>query len=241
MKKAAAIRRQRRNYGKHNLRQLPIFLYQPISRSQDYQGHNRLEPENRQRECGRTDHLDPPGLLQGNYTRLIISAHFSILNICPLASLHLGLAKVSHFTADPVHIREIFIFPFGRTSFLSFVPSRYRLIPSLTYAADCLIERLRWIVNVHGTTEEECAVQLRYVKALKCLQAALDDAEECLTPETLCAAELLGILEVSCALRLNIEPWLTHLQAPGYQERAFVDTPCWRRSPIDRTSGSRSG
>lgn len=191
MKNVAAARRRRRTYGKHNLRQLPVFLPPTQFMSLDDQlQHPKID-------CPGKFGPDNPSLLQADHSRLIISSHFSILNICPLASLHFGLAKVSHFTADPVYIRDVFVFPYGRTSLLSFVPSRYGQTPSLTYAVDCVVERLRWIVNLNRIPKEDSAVASRYVKALKCLQSALDDAEQCLTPETLCAVELLGIFEVT--------------------------------------------
>ncbi|OAL32036.1 hypothetical protein AYO22_00906 [Fonsecaea multimorphosa] len=195
MKKVAAARRRRGTYGKHNLRQLPNFLHPTQSSSPEDQEHSQSKHLQMDRR-GLRD-LDPPSLLQADYSHLIVSAHFSILNICPLASLHLGLAKVSHFTSDPVHMRDIFIFPYGGNSLLSFVPSRYGQTPSLTYAADCVVERLRGIVDSNRVPSGGPTVASRYVKALKCLQAALDDRELCMKPETLCATELLGIFEVT--------------------------------------------
>ncbi|KIY04210.1 uncharacterized protein Z520_00903 [Fonsecaea multimorphosa CBS 102226] len=191
MKKVAAARRRRGTYGKHNLRQLPNFLHPTQSSSPEDQEHSQSKHLQMDRR-GLRD-LDPPSLLQADYSHLIVSAHFSILNICPLASLHLGLAKVSHFTSDPVHMRDIFIFPYGGNSLLSFVPSRYGQTPSLTYAADCVVERLRGIVDSNRVPSGGPTVASRYVKALKCLQAALDDRELCMKPETLCATELLAV------------------------------------------------
>jgi hypothetical protein len=219
MKMAAAERRRRGDYGKRNLRQLPVFLDSTqATKSDSPQPKRSATPEpkrlvatkptqteiqspkaqarSEQLQAKGKAHSDPPGQLQAGNSQLYVSASFSPLNFGPMVGLHLGLAKVWRFTSKPAQLEGNFVFPYGRNSILSFVESRYGQAPSLTYAADCVVEQLKWVLERRRKVDGRRMTSSKYIQALKCLQVALGDAEECMSPETLFATELLAIFEV---------------------------------------------
>jgi len=88
------------------------------------------------------------------------------------------------------------------SKFVSFIPSRYghrsgmASTEALTRATDCVLAK-RHSMLVKGGREDQRRILVRYAEALRALQAALDDEGQRSAPETLCAAQLLGIFEVS--------------------------------------------
>ncbi|EXJ68566.1 uncharacterized protein A1O5_08360 [Cladophialophora psammophila CBS 110553] len=149
---------------------------------------------------GRQCSLAPYSLVQDDYSRpgisSDISSGFSILNICPLTSLHLGIAKMSHFATEGIEAVRVFPLPPGPSSWLASIPSRYGNVQSLSYAADCLVEGLKWSLCSNGAVDGGTSVARLYVRVLKSLQVALGEGEESTTTETLCAAALLGTFEL---------------------------------------------
>ncbi|KAJ9602374.1 hypothetical protein H2200_013229 [Cladophialophora chaetospira] len=211
MKKAAIERRRMGNYGKCNLRQLPVFEDSPQpTPSESLQDEapettwlmtpdsqsTRAPTKCRQLQPKDTTCADSPAQLEADYPQLNVFNHFARHSPCPLANLQLGLDKNCGFLSDHTQLEGTFVFPYGRNSILSFVPSRYGQVPCLTYAADCVVERLQWIIEHRRMPDDGWVVSGKYIKVLKCLQIALADADECLTPETLCTIELLAIFEL---------------------------------------------
>ncbi|EHK47301.1 hypothetical protein TRIATDRAFT_217905, partial [Trichoderma atroviride IMI 206040] len=92
---------------------------------------------------------------------------------------------------------------------LSFIPSRYTTICSVTHAVDCLATRLEQIM-IHATLSgrQEVIVLQHYTSALRATQEAIDNEAKRTAPETLCATELLGIFEVPQPDRLA---WMRHV------------------------------
>ena len=86
----------------------------------------------------------------------------------------------------------------GTKKLLTFIPSRYGHVPSLSHATDCVVAKLQQVIEppTRRKAAAESAVLLCYNKALRALQADLDDKDRSLMPETLCATELLCIFEV---------------------------------------------
>jgi hypothetical protein len=128
----------------------------------------------------------------GNFERLRIEEDFDILNLSPLTGLHLGRAGIEYFTSDNFQAKAIF--QQKQWSYLSYIPSRYGHTQCLSQATDCVVARLRWMVS-SGYRSEETVVLSLYNKALKSLQVALNDPQQCVQPETLCATELLTLFE----------------------------------------------
>jgi hypothetical protein len=126
-----------------------------------------------------------------------------LLNFMPLTGLRLGIASFAHLPSGPVRSKDLFSAPhLGSRKLLSFIPSRYGQVSSLSHATDCVVAKLRQIIQPPNcmSARGEAIVLSHYSKALRALQAALDDETQQLTPETLCATELLGVFEVFQAL-----------------------------------------
>ncbi|OAP65110.1 hypothetical protein AYL99_01082 [Fonsecaea erecta] len=229
MKDVAAARRRRGNYGKKNLRQLPDSststpptgpdkpeIQKSIVRQagsscevQGFGSHLCMECQSPRCVMSRLKSYIPPrNPMQSDYLRLGVSSGFSILNICPLTSLHLGVAKMSHFASEGAEAVRVFPLPPGPSSWLAFIPSRYGNVESLSYAADCVVEGLKWNFGSTAAASEGTSVARSYMRALRSLQAVLKEAKESRTTETLCAAALLGTYELLDTGRSH--GWMQH-------------------------------
>jgi hypothetical protein len=128
------------------------------------------------------------------YERLRIEEGFDLLNLSSLTTLHLGRPAMEHFTKNLAEAKGVFDLS-KHWSYLHHLPSRYGYVECLTLATDCVVARLKQMVLGRDNSEDEYVISL-YVKALKSLQIALDDPEQSLHAETLCATELLSLFEV---------------------------------------------
>ncbi|KAH8822050.1 hypothetical protein F5884DRAFT_110262 [Xylogone sp. PMI_703] len=236
MKDVAVARRQRRDYGQYNLVQYPLFLEEgdqtedlPLPEEAQHDNntssrHNAdvaasdrggfTAPKRRRHHSTvsyrHTNILPAPSASLG----LALPEDFSLLlNLTPLTGLRLGIATSAHLTSDPAQTRDLFSVPhLGSRKLLSFIPSRYAQVASLRHATDCVIAKLRQIMQSPDSrvANGEVTALLHYSKALKALRAAIADETQRVTPETLCAVVLLGIFEV---LGGNSEAhsWIRHI------------------------------
>lgn len=122
--------------------------------------------------------------------------------INPLTVHHLGISTLSCFRPEMDCIgKTLGNMPSSahERRLLSFIPSLYGHVPSVTYATDCIIARLQQLIRVKDgwSTSRDVASLKPYTKALTALQVAIDDQSLRTLPETLCAVQLLGIFEVS--------------------------------------------
>lgn len=132
-----------------------------------------------------------------------MNKYFSMMSlVSPIAGLHLGIATLSQFATDESLAGDVFRAPLpfsglDSRQLLSFIPSRYSTICSVTHAVDCLTTRLEQIM-FHTTlsSRQEVIVLQHYTSALRATQEAIDNEAKRMAPETLCATELLGIFEV---------------------------------------------
>ncbi|UKZ75064.1 hypothetical protein TrVFT333_002736 [Trichoderma virens FT-333] len=139
-----------------------------------------------------------------------IAENFAILHLVEsLSGLHLGVnAQASSIPRLGLHKLQL---PQSKT-LLSFITSRYGHVTPLTCAVDYLVARVRQItLKDDGFSEDRCLEVLHlYDKALKALQEAINDDEERKTPETLCAAELLGFFELLDGKSRAAHSWTRH-------------------------------
>ncbi|KAK1240230.1 hypothetical protein MKX08_007672 [Trichoderma sp. CBMAI-0020] len=189
----ATTRRQRNNYGGHNQRQ-----YRVVYMNDDCQHLVLYSP------------LQTPGQPEMN-------KFFSMMSlVSPIAGLHLGIATLSQFATDESLAGDVFRapLPFSKLDsrqLLSFIPSRYSSICSVTHAVDCLTTRLEQIMfHAALSSTQEVIVLQHYTSALQATQEAIDNEAKRMAPETLCATELLGIFEL-----LKTQPdrlaWMRHV------------------------------
>ncbi|KAJ5217236.1 hypothetical protein N7468_010244 [Penicillium chermesinum] len=112
-----------------------------------------------------------------------------VQDLSMLTNFNVGRPTIAALSADPSRLRSLL--GFSQWSYLQFVPSRYGRSHCLTAATDCLLARIQGILMPERRNE---AKELRlHVAALTSLQDSLDDAYASLTPETLCASQLLGL------------------------------------------------
>lgn len=229
MRDIAIARRARGNYGRNNQRQSPLFFVQ----EQQY-----TEPIARA--------LPPLGLN--------LPADFRILmELMPLTGLHLGIANLTHIIPEPLRTRQLLSTPQpGSRKLLSFLPCRYNQVPLLQHATDAVLAKLRCMVTAEPTTDLEdlsnASGLFYYNKALEAMQMALSDETERLRPETLFAAELLGVFEsldrgqttgswkhhVNGAAQL-IQMRGAHRFETGFEKALFVahlGPTVWKNTPI---------
>jgi len=125
-------------------------------------------------------------------------------SLAPLTGLRLGLGSAPGMPQSP-GVQQNGALAAGN-KFVSFIPSRYGQISgaasteALTRATDCVLAKRRSML-VERARDDQHRILVRYAEAVGALQVALDDEAQRSTPETLCAAQLLGIFEVSGSTR----------------------------------------
>ncbi|KAK3350236.1 hypothetical protein B0T25DRAFT_262523 [Lasiosphaeria hispida] len=197
MKDVAASRKQRGEYGRQNVnrRQFPVVLDSEETEDTPFQSTiASLE-------------ISP----YPSDNSVVTAEGLSILLcLAPLTGLRLGLARLAHSPSESIRIADFFPAPrLGSSKLISFIPSRYGQVSALTHATNCVVAKFRFMMGIE-TPGGESGVLVHYSKALRALQAALDDEEQWFTPETLCATQLLGVFEL---LNGNGVPysWMRHV------------------------------
>lgn len=214
MKKASAARRRDGNYGKHNLRQYPVFLVDESKNATEGQIVNLCDskqdldrahvprPKNAKKVVERQQWLAkftlantlPPSLPGSDYELVSIKTDFDILDLSTIATLHVNRAARAALSKNPLQFISQ-LRANKQWSYLSFLPSRYGQVACLSDATDCVTARARQIIAPNWTRES--AAISSYVKALDSLQKALDNPAERFKPEVLCAIEILALYEVT--------------------------------------------
>jgi hypothetical protein len=214
MKIAADTRRRSGSYGKHNLRQFPIFvqasndgsdaeevLYQEEvdehihhaegSQSQSYQ--QSLVKAN-DAGVGPTLTLSIPTRPRATGIELAtVKNGFDIADLSMLATFHIGRATAEVLSSDPSQLLKLL--NFQQWSYMSYVPGLYGTSACLDHAVDCIIARVRHIIAPNGEAGEQEVIRL-YLRAINSLQKALNDPNQCLAADVLCATEILALYEV---------------------------------------------
>ncbi|KAL6829063.1 hypothetical protein J3E69DRAFT_364691 [Trichoderma sp. SZMC 28015] len=220
MRNVAETRRQRDNYGKIGIKQPPKWILNTIlktsnpaqpSFSTEAASASRDDAKGSAIALNRRERLSgPPAPLPMSLSEATFADNFAILHLVEsLAGLHLGVkTQPSPNPRLELHKSRL---PQSKT-LLSFIPSRYGHVTPLTCAVDCLAARVRQItLKDDGFSDDpDLEVYRLYDKALKALQEALNDIEEWKTPETLCAAELLGFFELLNGRAETAHSWTQH-------------------------------
>lgn len=196
MRDTAVARRQRGDYGKHNMRQYPTFMG-PLDDCENPDGSNRSR--------------QPPSLhVPFAFQDPMMPEKFAVLlNLMPLTGLRLGVGTLSHYLYEPTQPKDLILTAQASSQkLLSFIPSRYGHVLLLRHATDCVIAKLHYLSQQEEdrSPKDDVKALMHYQKALKALQQALFDEREWAKPETLCATQLLGIYEVRVSYRAVMAP-----------------------------------
>jgi len=217
MKKASAARRRDGNYGKHNLRQYPVFLFdtdnpiKPATTPQHWKQEEVVVQAGVTEKANETlaeQHIKqspdlisravqfesiPRSLSARGYELTSMKSDFDINDLSTLSTLHVNRAARAALSKNPYHLIYQ-LRSHKQSSYLSYLPSRYGQIPCLSDATDCVIARARQLISPNRNWES--AVITFYLKALSSLQKALDNPKQRFKPEVLCATEILALYEV---------------------------------------------
>lgn len=199
MRDTAVARKQRGDYGKHNMRQYPVFV-SPADGSEAAKGIPDSDGLQRIRQS--IDIYVPLSLQDPRMPK-----EFSLLlNLMPLTGLRLGVGTLSHYLYEPTQPKEAIVTAqVSSQRLLSFIPSRYGHVQLLRHATDSVIAKLQYLSQPeeNRSPKGDLKALMHYQKALQALQEALLDEREWAKPETLCATQLLGIFEVNTTLQIR--------------------------------------
>ncbi|KAH6885437.1 hypothetical protein B0T10DRAFT_95609 [Thelonectria olida] len=222
MRDAAEDRRSRGGYGQSNLRQYPVFLENDAEGGlPDNQHQSSLAnvPADRRgtrnAKRGTTLHAASslPVPVSIAYPDGTTTEKFALLlNLTPLTGLRLGIANFSSPRSDLIRSKDpISISNPGGPKLAHFITSRYGDVPALQYATDCVTAKLQQILRSPDSPsiDGENTILLHYTKALRALQAALEDETQRMAAETLCATELLAVFEVLDG-NMQSHSWMHH-------------------------------
>ncbi|KAL9032986.1 MAG: hypothetical protein Q9180_006191 [Flavoplaca navasiana] len=121
-----------------------------------------------------------------------IRLDFDPISLSGLTSLHVSPATARPLRDKPVRLLEIL--RARKSSYYDYLPSRFGHTKCLDDAVQCVAARVRqWLDKPAGPNR--LALEL-YSKAVRSLQAALEDPLLCRHPDVLCAAEIMIIFEL---------------------------------------------
>jgi hypothetical protein len=213
MKNAADTRRCGGNYGKHNLRQHPVF-YQSNNDGGAAEEIIDLEEYNNRTGFveGSQSQTDQPNMKRNNVEHGISSRgsippkpsangfelvtmknNFNIVDLSTLATYHMGHATAEALSSDPLQLLRLL--DFKQWSHMSYLPSLDGSSACLDDAINCIIARVRQVIAPNGETGEREVIRL-YLMAIDSLQKALNSPSQRLAAHILCATEILALYEV---------------------------------------------
>lgn len=213
MRDVANTRRQRQNYGNPNVGQYPVAGPEFESRARERSvsltsgalsfltATNQSQPATQVAVSAmiRADQRRSLQPFPMSASEAAIRRNIQFLGLVEsLVGLHIGIPHLSSESASYKGTLRVSLPRADSRKLLSFIPSRYGRVPSLTHATDCLSARLQQITQAesHCSSVRDVVILHHHSMALKALQAAIDDPDARMLPETLCAAELLYFFEV---------------------------------------------
>jgi hypothetical protein len=194
MHDVAVARRERGDYGKRNMRQLPVFETTPIdvgvggSSIRGF-GSSRIIADQTDSSWSIPQSVPAQG-----YQQARVEFDFDLLSLSALTTVHFNRAAVKALSMAPE--RLVHILQLRETSYLDWIPAYYESSSVLRNVINCTMAQARRVTNPNGSVSETAVLSL-YVKALEELQAALNDPARWRMPEILCATQILSLFEVS--------------------------------------------
>ena len=128
---------------------------------------------------------------------MMLKYGFDIRDLSSLTTFHVGRLTAQALTIEP-H-RLINILQCRQWSYFTFLPSRYGNCNFLDDAIDCVAARVRHWISYPSEQLNGTILSL-YSRALRGLQAALEDPGLWMEPDVLCATEVLALYEVKIIL-----------------------------------------
>lgn len=138
------------------------------------------------------------------YEAMRIRYDFDVLDLSALTALHVGRATAEQLQDKPSCLRDIL--RSRQWSYFTYMPWRYGHTKCLDDALCCVAARARQWVASPGNPNDR--VLMLYCKAVKSLQAAIDDPVQRMEADVLCATEILSIFQLLDTERFD--SWTLH-------------------------------
>lgn len=122
-----------------------------------------------------------------------IEQDFDLLSLSALTAFSVGRVTARVLACRPSLLPEVL--RCQQWSYIEYVPSRIGSNETLDNAVRCVVARVRQCL-LKPYEPPTNNILKGYVKAISSLQTALNDEQQCLKSDVLCATELLGIYEV---------------------------------------------
>jgi hypothetical protein len=186
MKAVGEARRKRGNYGQHNLRQhILLFKNDEHDKEQD--------PLSTAEGSFCTTRGVPGSIPLSGLDSMISDCGLHVLDLSALTVVTVGQAAGALLAHQPSLLGNVLGCP--QWSYFSYLPSRYGFWKCLDDSLYCLLFKAREVL-LPCPPPSGLPVFRRYGRALRSLQAAIDDPNSWAEPEVLCATALLAMFEV---------------------------------------------
>lgn len=211
MSRAAASRKETGIWGKNNIRQYPVYVHNDKQKLVETFGSSVTNNDNAAADAGiepdkenrvgllasavyvpLQNQFIPPLMPSSGYEGIRNQLDYDILQMPALSAFHIGcitgltIANQRAPLADALRYRQWLYVPF--------LPSRYGHYACLDDAIRCVAVRVReWI---SALVKPSLAATSLYARALKSLQVAINDPNQRMQPEILCASQVLSVYEV---------------------------------------------
>ena len=135
----------------------------------------------------------PMSMPNKGYDSMRVRYGFDILDLSSLTAFHVGRVTAQALTIEPS--RLIGILQCQQWSYFSYLPGRYGNSSFLDDAVNCVAARVRQLIS-YPLGQLSGTILSLYSRALRSLQAVLDDPKLWMEPDVLCATEVLALFEV---------------------------------------------
>lgn len=166
----------------------------------------QLVPTNGKKCYADRSAFTPSASLFSSYETTRSKFSVDITDLSMLTNFNVGKSTIPALSADPSRLAALL--GEQQWSYMEYIPRRYGQSQCLTAATDCVLAKVRSLLAPHIVNEQ---TQLRlYAKALHSLQKAISNsASDCVSPDVLCATQMLSLHELLDAS--NDSGWSHHV------------------------------
>lgn len=139
----------------------------------------------------------PANMPLTGYEAMRMKSNVDILDLSALTTYHVSRITAQQLATKPSYL--INILRHRTWSFLSYVPSRWGNTLCLDHAVRCVVSRVQdYLSSPTGLPSPQSLNQ--YAVAIASLQKALSDPHQAISPDVLCATEVMALYEVALLL-----------------------------------------
>jgi hypothetical protein len=227
MSNAARARRQRGNYGKSNVGQLPEDVVDRLPNPVTENSHPGPPADTGRSADLPLRSMTPPAnaidlskivvpnyawssvprpMPSVGYELMRMQVDFDVLDLSSLATFHIGQAAARALAAQPDKLSDVL--RFRQWSYFNYLPGMYGHDECLDLAVRCVSLRVRHYLGGEIQAQRETVFQY-HAAALQSLGLAVKDPVRAAQAEVLCAAEVMAIYEL--LEFANPRAWVIHI------------------------------